>query len=211
MEDGTGNILLEDGLGFYELDQIVLIKIKNSIIELTESSEKFLGGLKNITDQVNVVEAFDRLRDMVRNFSTTVGVTETSNRLGVLIRNFSTAVGITGVSNRTVSLLRNLSSDVGITGVSNKIRGISLTFSDIMQLTESKNYVSGIVKYISDTVGLVATSLQIRLIAFTVNTGDFIASSLIDLSNFITSTQQDTGDMTGFSAFNSGDMKVDNG
>ena len=211
LEDGSGNYLNEDGLGFYQLDQLLIVRIQNTIMNITESSQKLYGGLKNITDQVNVVESIHRLRDMVRNFSQTVGITEFSNRLGLLFKNFSQSIGITESSERYGSLFRWISSTIGLTESSNRITGFSKIFNDIIQLSDSKNIISGIVKYISDTVGLVGTAIQFRLIAFTVNTGDFITLSLIDLSNFITSTQQDTGDMTGFTSFDAGDMKVDNG
>jgi len=104
-----------------------------------------------------------------------------------------------------------ISSTVGVTELSNQVNGFSKVFNDIMKLTDSKNFVSGIVKYISDTVGLVGTAFQIRLISFAFDTGDYVTLSLINLSNFITSTQQDVGDMTRFSAYNSGDMKVTDG
>ena len=211
LEDGSGAILLEDGLGFYELNQLVILKIINTTNGITEASQKLYGGLKNITNTINIVESFDRLRNQVRNFSQTIGITEASNRLGLLKKNFSQAIGITESSERFGSLFRWISSTIGLTETKNHALGFSKIFNDIMQLSDSKNVVSGIVKYISDTVGLVGTAIQFRLIAFEVNAGDFITLSLINLSNFITSTQQDTGDMTGFSAFNSGDMKVDNG
>ena len=211
LEDGSGNYLNEDGTGFYQLDQLLIVRIQNTIMNITESSQKLYGGLKNITDQVNVTESFNRLRDMVRNFSSTIGITEASNRLGSLFKNFSQTIGITESSERHGSLFRWISSTIGLTESSNRITGFSKIFTDIIQLSDSKNIVSGIVKYISDTVGLVGTAIQFRLIAFTVNTGDFITMTLIDLSNFITSTQQDTGDMIGFTSFDSGDMKVDNG
>ena len=211
LEDGSGSYLNEDGLGFYQLNQVLLIRILNMVNGLTETPQKLYGGLKIITDQLNVVESFDRLRDMVRNFSQTVGVTEASNRLGVLMRNFSNTIGITETSLRVGSLIRWVSSNIGITGFSNRITGFSKVFNDIIQLSESKNFVTGIVKLISDTVGLVGTAFQIRLISFAFDTGDYVTLSLINLSNFITSTQQDVGDMTRFSAYNSGDMKVTDG
>ena len=211
LEDGTGGILQEDEAGFYQLDQLVAIKILNMVNGLTESSQKLHGGLKVITDQLNVVESFNRLRDQIRNFSQTVGITEASNRLGVLKRNFTQAIGITESSERFGLLFRRISSTIGITETKNNALGFAKIINDILQLTDSKNFVSGIVKYISDTVGIVGTAIQFRLIAFEVDAGDFITLSLINLSNFITSTQQDMGDMTRFSAFNSGDMNVDNG
>ena len=211
LEDGSGSYLNEDGLGFYQLNQVLLIRILNMVNGLTETPQKLYGGLKIITDQLNVVESFDRLRNMVRNFSQTVGVTEASNRLGVLKKNFSNTIGITETSLRVGSLIRWVSSNIGITGFSNRITGFSKVFNDIIQLSESKNFVTGIVKLISDTVGLVGTAFQIRLISFAFDTGDYVTLSLINLSNFITSTQQDVGDMTRFSAYNSGDMKVTDG
>ena len=211
LEDGSGSYLNEDGLGFYQLNQVLLIRILNMVNGLTETPQKLYGGLKIITDQLNVVESFNRLRDMVRNFSQTVGVTEASNRLGVLKKNFSNTIGITETSLRVGSLIRWVSSNIGITGFSNRITGFSKVFNDIIQLSESKNFVTGIVKYISDTIGLVGTAFQIRLISFAFDTGDYVTLSLINLSNFITSTQQDVGDMTRFSAYNSGDMKVSDG
>ena len=40
------------------------------------------------------------------------------------------------------------------------------------------------------------------------DTGDYITTALINLSNFITSTQQNVDDMIGFTSFDSGDMMI---
>jgi hypothetical protein len=93
LEDGSGNYLNEDGLGYYQLDQLLIVKIKNSIMELTESSQKLYGALKIITDQVNVVESFDRIRDIVRNYADTVGITEISNSFGMALQNRQKGTG----------------------------------------------------------------------------------------------------------------------
>ena len=108
----------------------------------------------------------------------------------------------------SIGYVRNISSTVGINHVGFRIRDLLRNFSENVGLTEQLDHIEGIVKYISDTVGFTDTVSKFpRILGIGFDTGDYITPSLINLSNFITSTQQDTGDMFGFTSFDAGDMK----
>ena len=108
----------------------------------------------------------------------------------------------------SIGYVRNISSTVGINHEGFRIRDLLRNFSDSVGLTEQLTNIEGIVKYISDTVGFTDTVNKFRILGIGFDTGDYITLSLINISNFITSTQQDVGDMIRFSAYNSEDMRI---
>ena len=126
-----------------------------------------------------------------------------------MYRNITTEnIGLIGTVNNAQVMLRNISSTVGITHTANRIRDLIRIFTENIILSEQLQQIEGIVKYISDTIGFTDVATKFRVLGIGFDTGDYITLSLINLSNFITSTQQDTGDMIRFSAYNSGDMRI---
>ena len=89
-----------------------------------------------------------------------------------------------------------------------KARIMYRNIADNIIITENMNFIEGIVKYISDTINFTDVATHFRVLGISFNTGDYITTALINLSNFITSTQQDTGDMIRFTSFDAGDMRI---
>lgn len=69
LEDGSGNYQLEDGSGSYRQDFPIIVE--DSTVEVTESSNRKGGLIRNLSSTLGITESFNRLRDMV-----TVGTKE---------------------------------------------------------------------------------------------------------------------------------------
>jgi hypothetical protein len=208
LESGLGSYLLENGAGFYAIDNLLIIK--NSVtdtIGLTSLRNQIDGTVQNIDETLGLTDILNRLRDQVRNVSSTVLVSEGIIRARIMYRNIAIeTVGL--VETLSLRFVRNISSTVGITETTNRLRNIIRLFTENILLSEQLDNIEGIVKYISDTVGFTDTVAKFRILGIGFDTGDYITTALINLSNFITSTQQDTGDMIRFTSFDSGDMKI---
>ena len=212
LENGLGSYILENGAGYYAIDNLLIIK--NAVtdsIGLSSLRNQIDGTVHNINQilGVTLTEVFNRLRDQVRNINETVGLDESIIRARIMYRNITTEnIGLIGTVNNAQVMLRNISSTVGITHTANRIRDLIRIFTENIILSEQLQQIEGIVKYISDTIGFTDVATKFRVLGIGFDTGDYITLSLINLSNFITSTQQDTGDMIRFSAYNSEDMRI---
>ena len=212
LETGLGAYLLESGAGFYVIDNLeIIVNTTRDTIGFTSLRNQIDGTVHNINQilGVTLTEVFNRLRDQVRNINETVGLDESIIRARIMYRNITTEnIGLIGTVNNAQVMLRNISSTVGITHTANRIRDLIRIFTENIILSEQLQQIEGIVKYISDTIGFTDVATKFRVLGIGFDTGDYITLSLINLSNFITSTQQDTGDMIRFSAYNSGDMRI---
>lgn len=208
LESGLGSYLLENGAGFYAIDNLLIIR--NAITDtvgLSSLRNQIDGTVQNINETLGLTDILNRLRDQVRNVNEIVGLDEGIVRARIMLRNIAIeTVGL--LESLSIGYVRNISSTVGINHVGFRIRDLLRNFSENVGLTEQLDHIEGIVKYISDTVGFTDTVAKFRILGIGFDTGDYITLSLINLSNFITSTQQDTGDMFGFTSFDSGDMKI---
>ncbi len=204
LEDGSGRYQTEEDTDLYLLDQLLIVRVKDEIVDLTEAIEKYLGPIKQVLDTVQLNESSNRLGNLVRNATTfTVGLTEASNRARVMVRNAATfTVGITEASNRLGGLIRNLSSTVGLTEASNKLRGRLQNISDTVGLTEVLNTITGIVKVIDETVGFTEAINRIRVVFISNNLGDFIAVDATDLDTFTALDSMDFSDMIVIDSYN---------
>jgi len=208
LESSLGSYLLESGAGYYAIDNLLIVK--NTVTDtlgLTSIRNQIDGTVQTINETVGLTHILNRLRDQVRNFSEVVGLTENTIRARIMVRNIiPETVGL--IEALSIGFVRNISSTVGLTESTNRLRNIVRLFSENVGLTEQILFIEGIVKYISDIIGLTDTVAKFRILGIGFDTGDYITTALINLSNFITSTQQDTGDMFGFTSFDAGDMKI---
>jgi len=208
LESGLGSYLLENGTGFYAIDNLLIIRnAVTDTVGLSSLRNQIDGTVQNINETLGLTDILNRLRDQVRNINETVGLDEGIIRARIMLRNIAIeTVGL--LESLSIGYVRNISSTVGINHEGFRIRDLLRNFSDNVGLTEQFTHIEGIVKYISDTVGFTDTVSKFRILGIGFDTGDYITTSLINLSNFITSTQQDTGDMFGFTSFDAGDMKI---
>ena len=208
LESGLGSYLLENGAGFYAIDNLLIIKnAVTDTIGFTSLRNQIDGTVQNINETLGLTDILNRLRDQVRNVNEIVGLDEGIIRARIMLRNIAIeTVGL--LESLSIGYVRNVSSTVGINHVGFRIRDLLRNFSENVGLTEQLDHIEGIVKYISDSIGFTDTVSKFRILGIGFDTGDYITLSLINLSNFITSTQQDTGDMFGFTSFDSGDMKI---
>jgi len=208
LESGLGSYLLENGAGFYAIDNLLIVRnVVTDTVGLSSLRNQIDGTVQTINETVGLTHILNRLRDQVRNFSEVVGLTENTIRARIMVRNIiPETVGL--IEALSIGFVRNISSTVGLTESTNRLRSIVRLFSDNVGLTEQVVFIEGIVKYISDTIGLTDTVAKFRILGIGFDTGDYITTALINLSNFITSTQQDTGDMIRFTSFDAGDMKI---
>lgn len=208
-EDGTGSYLTEDGSGFYELNQLQILQLSNFTVGITGANQKYLGPVKTLTDQVNVVEVINRARVMFRNAITTiVGITEASNSGVGIIRNILTTVDLTESKDVLLALVRNASSTVGLTGTINRLRGRLQNITSTVGLTEVRNTVTGIVKEIAETIGLTELINRIRTVFISNNIGDFISMDAVDTGTFTAIDSKNINDMTAIDSYNSGDYII---
>jgi len=208
LESGLGSYLLENGAGFYAIDNLLIIKnAVTDTIGFTSLRNQIDGTVQNVNETLGLTDILNRLRDQVRNVNEIVGLDEGIIRARIMLRNIAIeTVGL--LESLSIGYVRNISSTVGINHVGFRIRDLLRNFSENVGLTEQLDHIEGIVKYISDTVGFTDTVAKFRILGIGFDTGDYITLSLINLSNFITSTQQDTGDMIRFTSFDSGDMRI---
>ena len=208
LESGLGSYLLENGAGFYAIDNLLIIRnAVTDTIGFTSLRNQIDGTVQNINETLGLTDILNRLRDQVRNVNEIVGLDEGIIRARIMLRNIAIeTVGL--LESLSIGYVRNISSTVGINHEGFRIRDLLRNFSENVGLTEQLDHIEGIVKYISDTVGFTDTVAKFRILGIGFDTGDYITTSLINLSNFITSTQQDTGDMFGFTSFDAGDMKI---
>jgi hypothetical protein len=208
LESSLGSYLLENGTGFYAIDNLLIIRnAVTDTIGFTSLRNQIDGSVQNINETLGLTDILNRLRDQVRNVNETVGLDEGIIRARIMLRNIAIeTVGL--LESLSIGYVRNISSTVGINHEGFRIRDLLRNFSDSVGLTEQLTNIEGIVKYISDTVGFTDTVNKFRILGIGFDTGDYITLSLINISNFITSTQQDVGDMIRFSAYNSEDMRI---
>ena len=208
LESGLGSYLLENGAGFYAIDNLLIIRnAVTDTVGLSSLRNQIDGTVQTINETVGLTHILNRLRDQVRNVNEIVGLDEGIIRARIMLRNIAIeTVGL--VESLSIGYVRNISSIVGINHEGFRIRDLLRNFSDNVGLTEQLTHIEGIVKYISDTVGFTDTVAKFRILGIGFDTGDYITTALINLSNFITSTQQDTGDMIRFTSFDAGDMKI---
>lgn len=210
LEDSSGRYQTEEDTDLYLLDQLLIVRnAALSTVGLTEASQKFLGPIKTILDNVNLNEAVNRLGTLKRNISSTLGLNESNNRAMTLLRNVATStLGITEASNRLGGLIRNISSTLGLTEASNKVRGRLKNIADTVGVTEASNIITGIVKVIADTIGLTDLINRIRIVFISNNVGDFVAIASIDLSVFTAYDSYDFESMTVIDSYNFGDFII---
>ena len=208
LENGLGSYLLESGAGFYAIDNLLIIKnAVTDTIGFTSLRNQIDGTVQNVNETLGLTDILNRLRDQVRNVNEIVGLDEGIVRARIMLRNIAIeTVGL--LESLSIGYVRNISSTVGINHEGFRIRDLIRLFTENVGITEQLDHIEGIVKYISDTVGFTDAVSKFRILGIGFNTGDYITTALINLSNFITSTQQDTGDMIRFSAYNSGDMRI---
>ena len=208
LESGLGSYLLENGAGFYAIDNLLIIKnAVTDTIGFTSLRNQIDGTVQNVNETLGLTDILNRLRDQVRNVNEIVGLDEGIVRARIMLRNIAIeTVGL--LESLSIGYVRNVSSTVGINHVGFRIRDLLRNFSENVGLTEQLDHIEGIVKYISDSIGFTDTVSKFRILGIGFDTGDYITLSLINLSNFITSTQQDTGDMFGFTSFDAGDMRI---
>jgi len=208
LESGLGSYLLENGAGFYAIDNLLIIKnAVTDTIGFTSLRNQIDGTVQNINETLGLTDILNRLRNQVRNVNEIVGLDEGIVRARIMLRNIAIeTVGL--LESLSIGYVRNISSTVGINHVGFRIRDLLRNFSENVGLTEQLDHIEGIVKYISDSIGFTDTVSKFRILGIGFDTGDYITLSLINLSNFITSTQQDTGDMIRFTSFDAGDMRI---
>ena len=204
LEDSSGRYQTEEDTDLYLLDQLLIVRVKDEIVELTSAIDKYLGPIKQIADTVQLTEASNRLGTLIRNATTfTVGITEANNRARIMFRNISTTtIGITEASNRLGGLIRNIASTLGLTEASNKLRGRLKNIADTVGITEASNIITGIVKVIADTIGLTEAINRIRIVFISNNLGDFVVVDSTDLTTFTALDSIDFSDMTVIDSYN---------
>ncbi len=209
LEDGTGRYQTEEDTDLYLLDQLLIVRVKDEIVDLSESIANVLGPVKNLIDTVQINEAVNRLGTLKRNIASTVGITEASNKAMTLLRNIAAeTVGVTESSNRLGGIIRNISSTLGLTEASDYLRGRLENISDTLGITEASNIITGIVKEIAETIGLTDVVNRIRTVFISNNLGDFIAVDSIDLTSFTATDSNNMGDMTIIDSYNFGDFII---
>lgn len=209
LEDGSGRYQTEEDTDLYLLDQLLIVRVKDEIVDLSESIANVLGPVKNLIDTVQINEAVNRLGTLKRNIASTVGITEASNKAMTLLRNIAAeTVGVTESSNRLGGIIRNISSTLGLTEASNYLRGRLENISDTLGITEASNIITGIVKEIAETIGLTDVVNRIRTVFISNNLGDFIAVDSIDLTSFTATDSNNMGDMTVIDSYNFGDFII---
>ena len=203
LEDSSGRYQTEEDTDLYLLDQLLIIRVKDEIVELTSAFDKYLGPIKHIADTILLTETSNRAMVMLRNITTnTLGLTETNNRLSNLVRNISTTLGLTETINRLGVIKRNIASTVGLTEASNKLRGRLKNIADTVGITEASNIITGIVKVIVDTIGLTEAINRIRIVFISNNLGDFVVVDSTDLATFTALDSIDISDMTVIDSYN---------
>jgi len=204
LEDSSGRYQTEEDTDLYLLDQLLIVRVKDEIVELTSAIDKYLGPIKQIADTVQLTEASNRLGTLIRNATTfTVGITEANNRARIMFRNISTTtIGITEASNRLGGLIRNIASTLGLTEASNKLRGRLKNIADTVGITEASNIITGIVKVIADTIGLTEAINRIRIVFISNNLGDFVVVDSTDLTTFTALDSINFSDMTVIDSYN---------
>ena len=203
LEDSSGRYQTEEDTDLYLLDQLLIIRVKDEIVELTSAFDKYLGPIKHIADTILLTETSNRAMVMLRNITTnTLGLTETNNRLSNLVRNISTTLGLTETINRLGVIKRNIASTVGLTEASNKLRGRLKNIADTVGITEASNIITGIVKVIADTIGLTDAVNRIRIVFISNNLGDFVVVDSTDLATFTALDSIDISDMTVIDSYN---------
>lgn len=209
LEDGSGRYQTEEDTDLYLLDQLLIVRVKDEIVDLSESIANVLGPVKNLIDTVQINEAVNRLGTLKRNIASTVGITEASNKAMTLLRNIAAeTVGVTESSNRLGGIIRNISSTLGLTEASDYLRGRLENISDTLGITEASNIITGIVKEIAETIGLTDVVNRIRTVFISNNLGDFIAVDSIDLTSFTATDSNNMGDMTIIDSYNFGDFII---
>lgn len=210
LEDGLGNYLLESGAGFYELDQLLVVKNATpSTVGVTETPQKVPGILKNIASQLNIVEAVNRARTMVRTVALeTAGLVESIN-LGIRKTATTATVGLTESTNKAFNLVRTLTSTAGLVEASQYVRGLTKNVTvDTIGLTEATNFIEGIVKYIAETIGLSDLINRIKAVFISNNLGDFIGTDSKDTGIFLAIDSLDVETMTVIDSYNLGDFII---
>jgi len=203
LEDSSGRYQTEEDTDLYLLDQLLIIRVKDEIVELTSAFDKYLGPIKHIADTILLTETSNRAMVMLRNITTnTLGLTETNNRLSNLVRNISTTLGLTETINRLGVIKRNIASTVGLTEASNKLRGRLKNIADTVGITEASNIITGIVKVIADTIGLTDAVNRIRIVFISNNLGDFVVVDSTDLTTFTALDSINFSDMTVIDSYN---------
>jgi len=203
LEDSSGRYQTEEDTDLYLLDQLLIVRVKDEIVELTSAIDKYLGPIKHIADTILLTETSNRAMVMLRNITTnTLGLTETNNRLSNLVRNISTTLGLTETINRLGVIKRNIASTVGLTEASNKLRGRLKNIADTVGITEASNIITGIVKVIADTIGLTDAVNRIRIVFISNNLGDFVVVDSTDLTTFTALDSIDISDMTVIDSYN---------
>lgn len=204
LEDSSGRYQTEEDSDLYLLDQLLIVRVKDEIVELTSAIDKYLGPIKQVLDTVRLDETSNRLGTLIRNATTfTVGITEANNRARVMFRNISTTtIGITEASNRLGTIIENISSTLGLTEASNKLRGRLKNIADTVGITEASNIITGIVKVIADTIGLTEAINRIRIVFISNNLGDFVVVDSTDLATFTALDSIDISDMTVIDSYN---------
>jgi hypothetical protein len=205
LEDSSGRYQTEEeDTDLYLLDQLLIVRVKDEIVELTSAIDKYIGPIKQIADTVQLTEASNRLGTLIRNATTfTVGITEANNRARVMFRNISTTtIGITDASNRLGGLIRNIASTLGLTEASNKLRGRLKNIADTVGITEASNIITGIVKVIADTIGLTEAINRIRVVFISNNLGDFVVVDSTDFATFTVLDSINFSDMTVIDSYN---------
>jgi uncharacterized protein Yka (UPF0111/DUF47 family) len=203
LEDSSGRYQTEEDTDLYLLDQLLIIRVKDEIVELTSAIDNYLGPIKQIADTILLTETSNRAMVMLRNITTnTLGLIETNNRLSDLVRNISNTLGLTETINRLGVIKRNIASTVGLTEASNKIRGRLKNIADTVGITEASNIITGIVKVIADTIGLTEAINRIRIVFISNNLGDFVVVDSINLEIFTSTDSYTNGDMTVIDSYN---------
>jgi hypothetical protein len=209
LEDSSGRYQTEEDTSLYLLDQLLIIRVQDTVVGITEAANKFLGPVKQVLDTVQLTEAVNRLGTLKRNISSTLGLTEANNRAMVMFRNVATStLGITEASNRLGGLIRNISSTLGLTEASNYLRGRLENIADTVGITEASNIITGIVKVVAETVGLTDLINRIRIVFISNNLGNFVSTDSIDLSIFTVYDSYDFESMTVIDSYNFGDFII---
>jgi len=213
IQDGAiGAYILENGGGYYAIDNLEIIKnIVTDTIGLSSIRNQIDGTVHNFNQAISVAlsEIHQRYRSQVRNITDTVKLDSGLIRARIMYRNIVTdTINIAEVNQNLKIIIRNMSSTLALDEGMVRVRIMFKNIADNIIITENMNFIEGIVKYISDTINFTDVATHFRILGISFNTGDYITLSLINLSNFITSTQQDTGDMIRFSAYNSEDMRI---
>ena len=213
IEASTGNYLLEDGLGFYLIDNLLIVKnATQSTVGIVAGLTQINGTVHNFAETVGLIEAFNRLRDLVRIFNETPGIVEGIVRVRDIVRNVLTNVQVlnpTEAVNRAMVMFRNTTQEIiGITEVSQRLRSIVRIISDTIGLTDLLNIVTGIVKEALATVGLSEVANRIRDVFISHNIGIFTSTDAVNIDTFTATDSVNLNDMTAIDSYNSGDFII---